>query len=413
MKKIFLVFLVFLAFLVLCGGAGVMAQANQSLVSFGQPDSIYSDVLKEKRPLWIYTPSADTSYSAKPAFPVVYVLDGDFHFSSLQSMILQLSAINGNTALPRMIIVGIPNTGGNRMRDLTPTRDSAYPGSGGGEAFTEFIGKELIPYIDKKYATAPYRTLIGHSLGGLMVVNTLLYHPALFNGYIAIDPSISWNKGQVLATASRQLQQSFKGKNLYLAVAHTMKPGLDTVQLRKDNYQGSVHTSAILNLTDFLRKFPGNQLRWSYKYYEDDDHNSIPLVGEYDGLRFLFPHHRFPTYLYTDDSCPADSLKTLITQHFDILSKDMGYRVRPYEPTFNEFGYHHLQQKNFDKSKMFFQLNIDYYPESFNTYDSMGDYYLERKDTVNANILWKKALSIRPSKEIKDKVESINNTPPR
>jgi predicted alpha/beta superfamily hydrolase len=406
MKKLFL------AFLMLCAFTGVMAQ-KQSLVSFGQPDSIYSGVLKENRPLWIYTPSADTSYFVKPAYPVVYVLDGDFHFSTLQSMIFQLSAINGNTALPRMIIVGIPNTGRNRMRDLTPTRDTLYPDSGGGEAFTEFIGKELIPYIDKKYATAPYRILIGHSLGGLMVVNTLLYHPELFNGYIAIDPSISWNKGQVLVEAGRQLQQSLKNKNFYLAVAHTMKPGLDTVQLRKDNSQGSVHTSAIFTLTDFLKKFPGNQLRWSYKYYEDDDHNSIPLVGEYDGLRFLFPHHRFPTYLYTDNNCPADSLKTLIITHFNTLSKDLGYRVRPYEPTFNEFGYRNLQQKNFDKSKMFFQLNIDYFPESFNTYDSMGDYYLEKKDTANANILWKKALSIRFSKEIKDKVDKVNNTASR
>ncbi|MDR6567542.1 alpha/beta hydrolase-fold protein [Chitinophaga ginsengisegetis] len=402
-----------LAFFILCAFISATAQLKQSLVSFGQPDSIYSAVLKENRPLWIYTPPDDTSYFVKPAYPVVYVLDGDFHFSSLQSMILQLSTINGNTALPRMIIVGIPNTGSNRTRDLTPTPDSMYAGSGGGEAFTEFIGKELIPYIDKKYATAPYRTLIGHSLGGLMVVNTLLHHRELFNGYIAIDPSLFWNKGQILQQATRQLQQPFKNKSLYLAVAHTMKPGLDTVQLRKDTSQGSVHTSAILTLTDLLRKFPGNQLKWSYKYYEDDDHNSIPFVGEYDGLRFLFPHYRFPTYLYTDNSCPADSLKTLITTHFNTLSKDMGYRVRPYETTLNEFGYANLQRKNFDKSKMFFQLNIDYYPESFNTYDGMGDYYLEMKDTVHANIFWKKALSIRFTKEIKDKMEMVNNTPSR
>ncbi|MFX1706048.1 alpha/beta hydrolase-fold protein [Chitinophaga sp. CC14] len=407
MKKLFL------AFFILCAFISATAQLKQSLVSFGQPDSIYSAVLKENRPLWIYTPPDDTSYFVKPAYPVVYVLDGDFHFSSLQSMILQLSTINGNTALPRMIIVGIPNTGRNRTRDLTPTRDSMYAGSGGGEAFTEFIGKELIPYIDKKYATAPYRTLIGHSLGGLMVVNTLLHHRELFNGYIAIDPTIFWNKGEILQQATRQLQQPFKNKSLYLAVAHTMKPGLDTVQLRKDTSQGSVHTSAILTLTDLLRKFPGNQLKWSYKYYEDDDHNSIPFVGEYDGLRFLFPHYRFPTYLYTDNSCPADSLKTLITTHFNTLSKDMGYRVRPYETTMNEFGYANLQRKNFDKSKMFFQLNIDYYPESFNTYDGMGDYYLEMKDTVRANIFWKKALSIRFTKEIKDKMEMVNNTPSR
>lgn len=407
MKKIFA------AFLLLGTYTGLMAQMQPSLVPFGQTDSVYSDILKENRPLWVYTPPADTTYFAKPAYPVVYILDGDFHFAALQSMILQLSTVNGNTALPRMIIVGIPNNSGNRMRDLTPTRDSLYPGSGGGEAFTAFLDKELIPYIDKKYATAPYRLLIGHSLGGLMVVNTLLHHPGLFSGYIAIDPTLMWNNKQVLSQAGTQLQSSFKNKSLYLAVAHTMKPGLDTIQLRKDNSMGSVHTSAILAFTDLLRKFPGNQLRWNYKYYEDDDHNSIPFAGEYDGLRFLFPHHRFPTYLYTDNTCPADSLEVLITTHFQTLSEEMGYRVRPYEATLNEFGYYNLQQKNYSKAEMFFRLNTRYYPESFNTYDSMGDYYLERKDTAQANIFWKKALNTRFTKEIKEKIDRVNSAASR
>lgn len=399
MKKLFL------ATLAICLSTFAMAQ---SLVSFGERDSLYSNVLKENRPLWIYTPPADTAYFSKPAYPVVYVLDGDFHFASIQSMIFQLSTINGNTALPKMIIVGIPNVGNSRNRDLTPSADPRDSNSGGGEAFTDFLGKELIPYIDKKYATAPYRVLIGHSLGGLLVVNTLLHHPELFNGYIAIDPSIFWNNGQVLSHVREPLQQTYQNKSFYLGVAHTMKPGLDTVQVRKDTYMGSVHTSAILQLADEIRAFPGNQLKWKYKYYEDDDHNSIPFIAAYDGLRFIFPHHRFPTYLYTDNSCPTDSLQTLITTHFNTLSQEMGYRVRPNEATMNEFGYRNLQEQHFERAKMFFQLNIDYYPENFNPYDSMGDYYLATKDTVRANIFWKKALARRNTTEIRNKVALVN-----
>ena len=53
--------------------------------------------------------------------------------------------------------------------------------SGGAETFTKFIEEELIPYIDSKYPTMPYRTLIGHSYAGLFTINMLLNHKHLFS----------------------------------------------------------------------------------------------------------------------------------------------------------------------------------------------------------------------------------------
>lgn len=111
-----------------------------------------------------------------------------------------------------------------------------------------------------------------------------------------------------------------------------------------------------------------------------------------------------PSFTVLDKSDP-DSLKRVIVQHFQALSKERGYPVRPSEQTFNEFAYRHLQGKNFDKAKMFFQLNIDYFPESFNVYDGMGDYYMELQNTAQAITYWKKACSIRATSEIKEKLE--------
>ncbi|MCF6407184.1 hypothetical protein L3C95_30085 [Chitinophaga filiformis] len=380
------------------------AQIQKNLVSFGQPDSIYSDILKEKRQLWIYSPGVDTTYFEKPSFPVLYVLDGDGHFASLYTMMQQLSH-NGNTAMPQMIIVGITNT--NRMRDLTPTADPKMPGSGGSEQFTSFLEKELLPYIDSKYPTAPYRIFSGHSLGGLMVVNTLIHHPGLFNAYIASDPSIFWNDSRILTSVDSLLEhQDFKNKRFYLAIAHTMNRNLDTFQVRKDNAMGSLHTSAILQLAEKLRKHSGNHLNWSYKYYDNDYHNSIPFIAQYDGLRFFFREHWFPTYLYPDNS-NADSLRTLIVDYYKALSKDMGYAVRPYEWEFNQLGYYHLSQKNYAKSRLFFELNIEYFPKSYNTYDSMGDYYLQTGDSAKAVSYWKQSLAVRFEPRVQEKVQHV------
>jgi len=78
---------------------------------------ISSKVLGEDRKVYIYVPPADTLLPNK-RYPVLYVLDGDNHFSLVAEYCRYLSRRDVNV-VPEMIIVGIPNT--NRTRDLTPT----------------------------------------------------------------------------------------------------------------------------------------------------------------------------------------------------------------------------------------------------------------------------------------------------
>lgn len=368
---------------------------HAQLISFGQQDSVYSNALKENRPLWIYTPTplSDTAYFQRAAYPVLYVLDGDSPFATLQTMIQALAVNEGNTALPQMIIVGILNTPGNRTKNMAENPAD----------LTTFFEKELFPYIEKKYPTAPYRILIGHSLGGLYTTNTLLHHKDLFNAYIASDPSFWYENGALLKETPSLLKQDFSKKSLFIAMAHTMNSSLDTSQVHSDTTLGGRHTSAIMDMSTLLKN-ADNHLRFNYKYYPDDDHHSVPFIAMYDGLRFIFPHHRFPTYLYTDDT-PADSLKALIIDHYKLLSKEMGYTVRPPEWFLNQMGYWNLQDKRYAKSATCFQLNIDYYPNSYNVYDSMGDYYKVVNDLPNAILCFKKALSLREKPDIRTRME--------
>lgn len=46
---------------------------------------------------------------------------------------------------------------------------------GGGDMFASFLEEELIPHIDSLYPAAPYRVVIGHSLGGLTAINLPKY----------------------------------------------------------------------------------------------------------------------------------------------------------------------------------------------------------------------------------------------
>ena len=400
-----------LIIMMICLCYGLKAQQSAQPVILGHIDTLHSAILNEKRPIWVYTPGYDTSYFSKPGYPVLYVLDGDGYFLSLVTMLQQLSRVNGNTVLPEMIIVGIPNIRGSRTRDLTPSK-SAMETSGGGENFTGFMEKELIPYIDKNYATAPYRVLAGHSLGGLMVINTLINHTALFNAYIALDPSMFYDNDRLLLQTSNALKQkSFKGRSLFLAIANTMNPGMDTTQVRTDTAELTHHIRSILKLKDELKSDTGNNLRWAYKYYPNDDHASVPFIGFYDGLRFIFAENRFPRNQpqnqFFDKSLTAGSLKQMIIAHYKLLSRDMGYNVRPPEALMNQMGYTFLQLKDYERSAMFFGLNIDYYPASFNTYDGMGDYYLAVKNKAEAMAYFKKALSLKNTLEIRVKLDKL------
>jgi predicted alpha/beta superfamily hydrolase len=203
--------ILFLFLLITIATADAQMVKNNQIV-IGKTDSVNSKILGEKRKVWVYLPNGyDNNAYSKQTYPVIYLLDGDGHFSSVTGMIQQLSEVNGNTVVPQMIVVAILNT--DRTRDLTPTKALTGPdgsnadflrSSGGGEKFTAFMEKELMPHIDSTYHTAPYKMLIGHSFGALTAINILLNHTDMFNSYVAIDPSMWWD-GKKLLNQSRQL----------------------------------------------------------------------------------------------------------------------------------------------------------------------------------------------------------------
>lgn len=394
----------------ICFGYASTAQKDNRIV-IGTVDSVRSAVLNETRKIWIYVPNRNSNsiYGAQN-YPVIYLLDAEAHFHSVTGLIHQLSAANGNSICPEMIVVGIPNT--DRTRDLTPTHSLMGPEgkelgflatSGGGENFTAFLEKELIPYIDAHYPTAPHRMLIGHSFGGLFAINALVHHPMLFNSYVSIDPSLWWDHQKLLNQASDVLQSNkLKGRTLFLGVANTMRAGMDTLQLARDTAGNTFHIRSILKFAKNVRAASASGLRFSWKYYPGDDHGSVPLITEYDALRFIFDFYKPPA---ANDSNPltADFLIT----YYKNLSEKIGYPFLPPESVINGVAYGFLQRNMLDKAYTFFKMNIDNYPKSANVYDSMGDYYIAKNEKVKAIEYFARALTLKEVPETRKKMERL------
>lgn len=389
---------------------------NRNNIEIGTIDSISSKILNEERKIWVHLPrSAQNTGFAKQKYPVVYLLDGDAHFSSVVGMIEELSEINGNTLCPEMIVIGITNT--NRTRDLTPTHSDVDPPfvpqnlseqSGGGEKFAEFIEKELIPYVDSKYPTASYKTLIGHSFGGLTAINILTNHTNLFNSYIAIDPSMWWDHQKFLAETQKKLAgKSLANVSLFLAAANTMEESMDVVKVRKDTTLFTRHIRSILDFNDFLDQNKKSNLNYQYKYYNNDNHGSVPLIATYDGLRYIFKFNQLKLSIPEQVNFNKAVL-TKIEKHFEEVSKHLGYKVSIPENTVNAYAYQSLGKKDMDLAGYLFKLNVVNYPNSPNVYDSLGDFYEASGDKKNAISSYEKVLVLDKNfPETRGKLEKL------
>lgn len=332
------------------------AFAQQEIV-IGQKYEIHSAILNEQRECWIYLPPDYHNKNIAPAsYPVVYLLDGDANFSAFTGILETLSK-GPYASVPQMIVVGILNT--NRTRDLTPTpggrvafydkRATMFADGGGNEKFIGFLQKELRPWVDAAFRTSGYNILNGHSFGGLTAVNVLLHHTKLFNAYIVIDPSLWWDDQLLLRQADSILRKKdFTGTNVYLAQANKEVVPQDTT---------TDHQAAIRQFDTQLASIKPYGMRVQYKFYPEDDHGTVPLPAQFDGLKFIFKGHQVHVKQAVDDP-------DLVTRHYTALSKQLGFPFKPSESYLDFLGQYCLRVGKKGAAVGFLRMALAYYPQS-------------------------------------------------
>lgn len=150
-------------------------------------DNIRSEKLGEERRITIGLPK---SYEENPdkRYPVLYLLDGDYLFDPFSG-----AASYGAywDDLPEMIIIGIhQNKNGERYDDCTIDVNDGLPFEKGANFF-EFIGAELVPYIEKKYRTTAFRIIAGHDTTASFINFYLYKEKPLFKAYICLSPELA------------------------------------------------------------------------------------------------------------------------------------------------------------------------------------------------------------------------------
>ncbi|SDX77880.1 esterase family protein [Paenibacillus sp. CF384] len=143
-------------------------------------DVITSQLLPEgSRDLRVYLPPG---YNELLSYPVVYCQDGEqfFNFGRIATIANQLILDEG---IEPFIIVGVDVDIKLRTAEYAPNGDRHHN-------YVSFIGEELIPYIESKYAArrdAGARILAGDSLGGSVSLHIALTYPELFHQVISLS----------------------------------------------------------------------------------------------------------------------------------------------------------------------------------------------------------------------------------
>ncbi|MGD9159651.1 MAG: alpha/beta hydrolase-fold protein, partial [Desulfobacteraceae bacterium] len=84
--------------------SAVEVQEKTSALVIGQAIKIDSKILNEERPIWIYLPE-DYKTSKYKKYPVLYMLDGAYHFHHITGAVQMLVKAK---RIPQIIIIGIP-----------------------------------------------------------------------------------------------------------------------------------------------------------------------------------------------------------------------------------------------------------------------------------------------------------------
>ena len=166
--------------------------------------------------VWL-PPDYDDPANAGRRYPVLYLNDGQNLFeasTSFNGVEWQVDETADRLiregVVPPLIIVGIDNTGRDRIREYMPHR-SLHPMTlrAHGTRYPSFLFKEVIPFVARTYriASGPENTgLGGSSLGALIALYTAAVRPGAIGRLLLESPSL-WASNRQLIRQSRGVKR--------------------------------------------------------------------------------------------------------------------------------------------------------------------------------------------------------------
>lgn len=267
-------------------------------------DTISSQKLNEDRQIFIGLPP---SYDKNPGqkYPILLLLDGDFLFDPFQGA---LSYAYYWDDIPEVIIVGISqNKNNERETDCMVDESTGLP-SEKGESFYEFIGMELIPYIQKKYRTAPFKIIAGLDTTAAFSNFYLYKDNPVFDAYISMSPELATGMEEQIPDRLAAIEKP-------IFYYHSSADG-DIKKMRK----------RIQTIDELVKKITKPTLNYKFDDFKGASHYSLVLNSIPSAL-----YHIFSVYQPISTTEFQEKIVTLPSGYVDYLIK----KYELLEKTFN------------------------------------------------------------------------------
>ena len=327
-------------------------------------DTISSKRLNEEREITIGLPP---SYDKHPnqKYPVLVLLDGDFLFDAFQGA---LSYSNYWDDLPEVIIVGISqNKNNERETDCAVDQENGLP-TEKGEAFFEFIGLELLPYIEKKYRTAPFKMIAGlDTTAGFL--NCYLYKDIpLFDAYISMSPELPKGMEEQLPDRLAAIQKP-------IFYYHSSGDG-DMKKMRK----------RILALDEVAKKINKPSLNYRFDDFKGASHYSLVLNSIPSALYQIFSVYQpISTTEFNEKIAVLTSgYVDYLIQKYDVIEKSFALKLPIRLNDFKAIEAAILKNKAYPEFEKLAQLAKKSYPKSMLADYQMGQMYEKKGETAKA-----------------------------
>ncbi|MEM9647592.1 MAG: alpha/beta hydrolase-fold protein [Bacteroidota bacterium] len=327
--------------------------------------------LQERRGVSYYFPE---DYSEEKKYPLLVVLDAEYLFDLV---VANAKFYSEHQRMPEAIIVGVHQFENDlRWEDCDFEQTNGLPTEKGAK-FYEFLGTELIPYLETSYNIAPFKMFIGYDITANFGNYFLFKDRSLFNSYLSISPVLATEMESRVPSRLSDLKQEI----------------FYNVVLEKEKTEDR---QRILQMNNAIKSIDKESLHYFFDEYDNADHVSIAAYGISKAFDNVFKIFRpispkeYKTEILTSD----EPVIKYLEDRYDMIERLLGFR-KPVE--LNDIMAIYaacLKKDDFESLKPLSEICKKQYPDAMMGFYFEGEYYEELGEPKKAFKTFEKAFQM-------------------
>jgi predicted alpha/beta superfamily hydrolase len=343
-------------FFLLFFGTAIFAQKTN--------EKINSTSLGVARDITISLP-ASYEKDIKKKYPLLVLLDGEYLFDPFYGA-LQYGAYWDD--MPEIIIVAIhQNKKNERINDSACDENTDLPTTNSAN-FYEFIGAELLPYMEKKYRLAPFKIIAGQDItAGFM--NFFLYKGVpLFNAFISLSPELA------IDMEIKVPQKLAVLKNPIFYYQSTSDEDIKEIQ------------DPVKTFDENMKLITNPAVSYKYDAFKNTSHYSQALYAIPSALNLIFEKYKpISPSEYTNKIAVLESDYTeYLREKYDYINKSLGLKIPLRVIDFKAIETVIMNKNAYHELEKLATLAAEYYPKSLLSDYEMGVMYEKNGDSKRA-----------------------------